>query len=233
MRMPHAALAVLTALVLGAACWTPPARAACGLTDIRCAADPCQSGPDSAPCQEGRAGLGAAARVQAPETQQAMQELVLPKVPQLNLPEGGKATQRNVRRPANLPAPPGQVEPHLPASIDPRVPASSLPPENVARELAPQVFAGALAVTRELDHQRALNDLRLSDPRLADSAWMRERVQSRAGEAFRQLQRVEQRSQAVLKMLPEDARYADLRDALARTSRALRFVGNGVPLEGR
>jgi hypothetical protein len=233
MRMPHAALAVLTALVLGAACWTPPVRAACGLTDIRCAPDPCQAGPDSAPCQEGRAGLGAAARVQAPEVQQAMQELVLPKVPQLNVPEGGKAAGRTVRRPTNLPAPPGKVEPHLPASIDPRVLPSSLPPENVARELAPQVFSGAIAVARELDHQRALDELRRSDPRLADSAWLRERIQSRAGEAFRQLQRVEKGAQDVRKMLPEEPRHADLRDTLNRTAQALSFVGSGVPLEGR
>jgi len=226
-------LAVFTALVLGAACWTPPARAACGLTDIRCASDPCQAGADSAPCQDGRAGLGAAARVQAPEMQQAVQDLILPRVLQMNLPEGGKAARRNVRRPANLPTPPGQVEPNLPASIDPRVLPSSLPPANVARELAPQVFAGALAVTRELDHQRGLNELRRSDPRLADSAWMRERIQARAGEAFRQLQRVEQRSQAVQKMLPEEARYAELRDALARTAQALKFVGSGAPAEGR
>jgi len=62
---------------------------------------------------------------------------------------------------------------------------------------------------------------------------MRERIQARAGEAFRQLQRVEQRSQAVQKMLPEEARYAELRDALARTAQALKFVGSGAPAEGR
>lgn len=219
-------------LVAGATCWMPPALAGCG-ADARCGKDACQGSADSPPCQQSMAGLAAAARVQAPEMQQAVQELILPRVPQLNLPEGGKAARRGARLPTNLPASPGQVAPQLPSSIDPRPLPTGLPPANAARELAPQVFAGALAVTRELDHQRALNDLRRSDPRLADSAWLRERVQLKAGEAFRQLQRVEQSSQAVLKMLPDEARYADLRDGLARTAQALKFVGSGVPLEGR
>jgi hypothetical protein len=232
-RAMSAAHAVLAALVLGVACCTPPALAQCAPTDARCASDPCQASPDAAPCRDIGAGLGAAARVQAPEVQQAVQEVILPRSPQLNLPETGKAARRNVRRPANLPMPPGMLEAQLPASFDPRPLPPGVPPANVARELAPQVFAGAIAVTRELDHLRALNELRRSDPRLADSAWMRERIQSRAGEAFRQLQRVEQRSQAVLKLLPDEARYADLRDGLARTAQALKFVGSGVPVEGR
>jgi hypothetical protein len=231
---PHAAFATLAALVLGAACWTPPVLAQCGLADIRCSNDPCQAGPETAPCQESMAGLAAAVRAQSPEMQQAVQELVLPRVPQLNLPEVAKSTSRRpVRRPANLPVPPGQVEPQLPASIDPRPLPAGVPAANAARELAPPVFAGAIAVTRELDHQRALAELRRSDPRLADSAWLRERIQARAGEAFRQLQRVEQRSQAVRKLLPDEPRYAELRESLDRTGQALKFVGSGAPLEGR
>jgi hypothetical protein len=234
MRWPHAARTVLAALVLGAACWTPPSLAQCGLTDARCGNDACQAGADTAPCQDSRAGLAAAARVQSPEMQQAVQELILPRVPQRNLPEVARtATRRPVARPTNLPAPPGRVEPQLPVSIDPRALPAGLPAANVARELAPQVFSGAIAVARELDHQRALDELRRSDPRLADSAWLRERIQSRAGEAFRQLQRVEKGAQDVRKMLPEEPRHADLRDTLNRTAQALSFVGSGVPLEGR
>ena len=229
----RAARAVLAALCVGVACYTPPALAQCALTGTACASDPCVASPDAGPCRDIGAGLGAAARVQAPEVQQAVQDVILPRSPQLNLPETGKAARRNVRRATNLPAPPGLLEAQLPASFDPRPLPSGLPPASVARELAPQVFAGAIAVTRELDHLRALNELRRSDPRLADSAWLRERIQSRSGEAFRQLQRVEQRSQAVLQMLPDEARYAELRDGLARTAQALKFVGSGVPVEGR
>jgi hypothetical protein len=234
LRKPRAARTVLAALVVVAACWMPIALAQCGTGDARCGIVACQAGSDTAACQDGMAGLSAAARAQSPELQQAVQDVILPRVPQRNLPEIARtATRRPVARPTNLPASAGHVEPQLPASLDPRPLPTGLPAANVARELAPQVFAGAIAVTRELDHQRALDELRRSDPRLADSAWLRERIEARAGEAWRQLQRVEQGAQAVRKMLQDEPRYGELRDSLGRTAQALKFVGSGAPLEGR
>ena len=223
------ACASLAAIALAAACWTGAVLAHCGPNDSRCMYDPCHGGADSAPCAQAMAGTRLLSRIQAPELQQAVEEVILPKVPQMNLPEGAKASQRVVRRPANLTVPPGMVEPRLPASIDPRPLPAGLPLANVARELAPQVFSGALMVTREIDHLRAVNDLRRSDPRLAESAWLRERVQARGAEAFRQLQVLDQRTQAVLQMLPQDPRYAELRDSLARTAQAMRAIGNDAP----
>jgi hypothetical protein len=234
MRRTHAARALFAALLLAAAGWAQPALAQCGPSDALCGTAACQAGTETEGCRESMAGLSAAARAQSPELQQAVQDVILPRVPQRNLPEIARtATRRPVARPTNLPARPGLVEPQLPASLDPRPLPAGLPPANVARELAPQVFAGAIAVTRELDHQRALDELRRSDPRLADSAWLRERIEARAGQAYRQLQRVEQGAQAVRKMLPDEPRYGDLRDSLGRTAQALKFVGSGAPLEGR
>jgi hypothetical protein len=220
-----AAPASLVALLLAAGGWSGVALAHCGSSDSRCSFDPCHAGPGTASCKEAAAGARAIARIPSPETGQVLQELILPRVPQWNLPEVGKAVRRVARRPANLPAPPGLQEQRLPASIDPRPLPSGLPPASVARELAPQVFSGAMALTRELDHQRAIEELRRTEPQLAESAWLRERMQRKAGEAFRQLQRVDQRSQAVLKMLPEEPGYAELRDSLARTTRALQSIG--------
>lgn len=223
------ASASLAAIVVGAACWTGVVLAHCGPNDDRCIYDPCHGGADSAPCRQAMAGARLFSGIQAPELQQAVEEVILPKVPQMNLPEGAKASQRAVRRLPNLTVPPGMIEPRLPASIDPRPLPVGLPPANVARELAPQVFSGALMLTRDIDHLRAVNDLRRSDPRLADSAWLRERVQSKGAEAFRQLQVLDQRTQSVLQMLPQEPRYAELRDSLARTAQAMRAIGNDAP----
>jgi len=223
------AWASLAAIVVAAAGWTQAVLAHCGPNDSRCIYDPCHGGAETAPCAQAMAGARLLSRIQAPEVQQAVEEVILPRVPQMNLPEGAKTSQRVVRRLPNLTVPPGMVEPRLPASIDPRPLPAGLPPANVARELAPQVFSGAITVAREIDHLRAVNELRRSDPRLADSAWLRERVQAKGAEAFRQLQLLDQRSEAVLQMLPQEPRYAELRDSLERTAQAMRAIGNDAP----
>jgi len=215
----------LAAALLAACCWPAPALAHCGPNEV-CSDQPCHHGPDTDSCRQATGGARAAARIQSPEVQQAVREIIIPKVPQLNLPVGGAAKNPGAPRPANLPAPPGQVAPRPGTAAAPAEPPR-LPPSAIVREVAPQLFSEALTVTREIDHHRALDELRRKDPRLADSAWLAERRQIKLGEAFRQLERIDARARQAKDALPEERRYGDLRDALGRASQLLQSFGSG------
>lgn len=215
------------AAALAAACWWGPALAHCGPNE-ECRDDPCHHGPNEY-CRQSMGGAKAAVRIQAPEVQEAVRELIIPKVPQLNIPLGGAQRPPGAPRPASLPAPPGQVDQRLPAAIDPKPLPPGLPPSAIARDVAPQVYAGTIAVTREIDHQRALEDLRKKDPRLANGSWLGERRQIRLGEAYRQLERIDARARQAVDGLGAEPRYEDLRDSLSRASRLLQSFGSGDP----
>jgi hypothetical protein len=96
----------------------------------------------------------------------------------------------------------------------------------VARELAPQVLAGAAALARSIDHERALDALRQRERRLAASSWLQERQELRRSEAERQLPQMQARLQDTQKLLPPEARYRALRESLARSAQALEPPGS-------
>lgn len=209
-----------------ALCASTPVFAHCGANE-KCIDDPCHHGADNDMCRQATGGARAAARIQAPEVKQAVQEVIIPKVPQLNLPVGGAPRPAGAPRPPSLPAPPGQVDARAPAVVDARPLPPRLPPSVIARDVVPQVYGGAIAVAREIDHQRALDELRQKDPRLANSAWLAERRQIKLGEAYRQLERIDARARGAIEGLGPEPRYDDLRDSLGRASRLLQSFGSG------
>jgi hypothetical protein len=211
------------ALVFAACCWSMPALAHCGVNEL-CVTDDCHHGPDTETCRQSRGGARAAAQITAPEIRQAVQEIVIPKVPQLNLPVGAPrpaSDGKPAAHPANLPAPPGQVDPKMAAAHDTLPFPPGLPPSAIARDVAPQVFAGVLAATRDIDHARALGELAKNDPRLAQSIWLSERRHATLGLAYRQAQRLKAQAAQIESRIGDDPRYGPLSDALSRTSAAL------------
>jgi hypothetical protein len=215
------------ALAAASAClWGTAALAHCGAGE-RCEPSPCHHGP-TPECVQSQGGGRVAERIQSPEVAQAVKEVIIPKVPQLTLPVGnGGKPAPGKPRPPNLPAPAGEVPALLPPAHDPRPLPPSLPPSAIARDVAPQVFTGIISVTRDIEHERALDDVRKKDPRLADSTWLTGHRIGALGDAYKQLENLDGKSQEVVKRLGPSGGYTDTIDSLRRASQALQVFGSG------
>lgn len=201
-----------------------PVRAHCGAND-QCVYSPCHHGPSDPDCIASKSAGSLTANVAKPEVKETMQEIVIPKVPQLNLPVGGGA------RPRNAPAPLGKIE-AAPASA--REPIPQLPASAIARDVVPQVYAGTLAATREIDNARALEKLQRENPRLAGSSYLTEHRESKLKETFKRLQDYHAQTQEALNVLKDDPTSLDLRNTLGRANGLLQvLIDTEHPVEGR
>lgn len=224
MKRMQIPLAVVLALILPLS-----AHAHCGPNE-QCRYDPFHHGPDTPEAQTARNAAAMTSRIAEPAVKEAVRELVIPKVPQLNLPLGGAA-----KPPANAPAPLGKTEvrevsPSPPGNARPLPPA--LQASAIAREVAPKVYTEIFAASREIDNARALEALQKKDPRLANSAYLTERRQIKLGETFEQLKRIDARAQQAINGLEKENRRPDLRDSLSRASLLIQSLGSGdIPAE--
>ena len=220
MKRKSITLAIAAAL---AAAMPLAAGAHCGANE-ECVDAPCHHGPNTPEC---RAATGAAkitSRIAEPAVQEAVREIIIPKVPQLNLPVGGET-----KPPANSPASLGKIDLRLPPLTDPRPLPPGLPASAIARDVAPQIYAGTFAATREIDNARALEALQKNNPRLANSAYLTGRRQIKMGEVFELLKRIDARAQTAIETLGSDSRYQSERDSLDRASQLLQSFGSGDP----
>jgi hypothetical protein len=197
------------------------AAAHCGAND-ECVYAPCHHGPNAPECQAATGAAKITARIAEPAVREEVREIIIPKVPQLNLPVGAGA-----KVPASAPSSPGRIDPRslppgaaLPSSVN-------LPPSAIARDVAPQVFSGTLAAMREIDNARALEKLQKNNPRLANSNYLRERRQKQLGEVFEQLKLIDKRAKKAVDGLGTDERYDDLRGSLSRAAALLESFGSG------
>jgi hypothetical protein len=197
------------------------AGAHCGPNERQCVYSPCHHGPGTPECQAATGAARITSRIAEPAVREEVREIVIPKVPQLDLPVGPGA------RPPNAPAPLGRIDTRVPPLSDPRPLPAALPASAIARDVAPQVYAGAFAASREIDNARALEKLQKSHPRLAGSAYLTERREVKLGDIFEQLKRVDARAQQAIGGLAGDDRYRDQRDSLSRASRLLQSFGSG------
>lgn len=221
--MKIAALAALVPLI-----WSTASLAHCSAGET-CVSAPCHHGP-TPECQESQGGGRVADRITTPEVAAAMSEVIIPKVPQLNLPVGNAPKPApGARRPSNLPAPAGQAAPLVPPARDPGPLPPALAPSAIARDVAPQVFTGIISVTRDIEHERALDDLRKKDPRLAASTWLSDHHTAKLGSAYKQLENLNRRSLEVQEKLGPAGAYEDLRESLSRASKAMQVFGSGDP----
>lgn len=221
--MKIVALAALVPLI-----WSTASLAHCSAGE-QCVSLPCHHGP-TPECQQWQGGGRVAERITSPEVAAAMSEIIIPKVPQLNLPLGtaGKPTAA-ARRPSNLPAPAGQGALLVPPARDPGPLPPALAPSAIARDVAPQVFSGIISVTRDIEHERALDDLRKKDPRLAQSTWLSDHHAGKLGSTYKQLENLNRRSLEVQDKLGQAGAYEDLRESLSRASKAIQIFGSGDP----
>lgn len=219
---PQLALAAAVA----ASTWAAASFAHCGAGE-KCVSDPCHHGP-TPECQQWQGGGRAIERIDSPQVAAALNEVVIPKVPQLNLPLGNtpKSPPGTPRSP-KLPVPAGQTAPLVPPAHDSGPLPPALPPSAIARDAAPQVFTGIISVTRDIEHERALDEVRKKDPRLAGSNWLSDHHTIKLGDTFKQLQNLDRRSTEVQQKLGPQGRYDDLRESLSRASKAMQVFGNG------
>lgn len=211
-------------LAAGCVLYVPWAvQAHCGPND-NCVHAPCHHGQDTPECKAATGGERLSTRIQQPEVREAVREIVIPKVPQLNLPVGGSA-----KPPPNAPAPLGKLDVRAapPGPSKPFPP--SLPPSAIAQQVVPQVYSAALTATREIENQRAMEELRKNNPKLAGSAWLQEQRQLKLGEIFKELERVNSYAQQAKQQLPADGRHDTVRDSLERASSLLQAFGSGEP----
>jgi hypothetical protein len=214
---PRWACALLASLGLGA--WAP-AAAHCGPNE-NCVYAPCHHGPGDPECQASTNGAKLTGKIQQPEIKAAVGEIIVPKVPQLNLPVGGGA-----KAPPNLPAPPGKLD--VRAQTGKSLPfPPNLPPSAIARDVAPQVYADTFTAAREIDNQRAMEELRKKHPKLAGSSWLNERRTLKLGETFKELERINSRAQQAKEALGDDPRYQGQRQALEKAAGLLQTFGSG------
>jgi hypothetical protein len=179
---------------------------------------------------QSQGGGRVAERIESPEVKQAVREVIIPKVPQFNLPLGNAPKPApGAKRPPNLPAPAGQAPAQVPLTQDTRPLPPALPPSAIAREGAPQVFSAIISVTRDIEHDRALDDLRKKDPRLADSQWLTDHRIGKLGEAYKELKHIDERTNAYIEHIDPAGPYSDLRESLSRASRTLQIFGAGDP----
>jgi hypothetical protein len=207
--------------------WSTASLAHCSAGD-KCVASPCHHGP-TPECLESQGGGRVAERITSPEVALAVNEVIIPKVPQLNLPVGGNKPGSGTRRSSNVLPPAGEPAALVPPARDPAPLPPSLPPSVIARDAAPQVFTGIISVTRDIEHERALDELRKKDPRLANSSWLTDHHTVKLGDAFKQLQNLDRRSAEVQGKLGPEGPYGDLREALSRASKAMQVFGSGDP----
>ncbi len=218
--VPAAAAAALLAW-----CWSSAALAHCGAGET-CVASPCHHGP-TPECLQSQGGGRVAERIASPQVQEAVKEVIIPKVPQFNLPINPPKTAPGGKRPANLPAPAGEAPAQVPLAHDTRALPPALPPSAIAREAAPQVFTGIISVTRDIEHERALDDLRKKDPRLADSQWLTDHRTVKLGESYKELERIDKATHGYIEHIDPAGPYSDLRESLSRASKTLQMFGAG------
>lgn len=213
-------------------CWSTAALAHCSAGET-CVSAPCHHGP-TPECLQSQGGGRVAERVQSPEVLLAMKEVIIPKVPQFDLPLGNAAKPGPApKRPPKLPAPAGQPQAHVPPGQDTRPLPPELPPSAIARDEAPQVFTGIISATRDIEHERALDDLRKKDPRLADSQWLADHRTVKLGEAYKQLERIDERTHAYIEQIDPAGPYRDLRESLSRAAKTLQVFGAGEQPKGK
>ena len=197
------------------------ASAHCGPNDV-CVDAPCHHGPNTPECLAAAGAARITSRIAEPAVREEVREIIIPKVPQLNLPVGGET-----RPPANAPAPLGKIDIRVPPLTDPRPLPPRLPASVIVHDVAPQIYAGTFAATREIDNARALDALQKNNPRLANSVYLRERRRIKMGETFEQLKRIDARAQQAVGGLQNINRYEDLRDSLSKASLLLQSFGSG------
>ena len=195
----------------------------CGANE-QCVDAPCHHGPNTPECLAATGAAKITSRIAQAAVKEEVREIIIPKVPQLNLPLGGAT-----KPPANAPASLGKIDMRLPPLTDPRPLPPGLPASAIARDVAPQIYAGTFAATREIDNARALEALQKSIPRLAHSAYLTERRQIKMGEVFELLQRIDARARNAIEILGNDDRYQSQRDSLDRASLLLQSFGSGEP----
>lgn len=220
MKLESMALAVAAAI---AGAWPVAAEAHCGPNDV-CVDAPCHHGPNTPECLAATGAAKITSKIAEPAIKEEVREIIIPKVPQLNLPVGGET-----KPPPNAPAALGKIDTRLPPLTDPRPLPPELPASTIARDVAPQIYAGTFAATREIDNARAIEALQKNHPRLANSAYLTERRQIKMGEVFELLKRIDARAQKAVELLGDDSRYQSQRDALDRASLLLQSFGSGEP----
>lgn len=203
------------------------ASAHCGPNE-QCHYDPDHHGPNTPEAQAARGAAAITSKIAEPAVKEVVRELIIPKIPQLNLPVGGEA-----KPPPNAPAPLGKIDIRGASPGDLRPFPAGLPASAIARDVVPQVYADIFAATREIDNARALEELQKKNPRLANSAYLTEHRQIKMGEAFEQLKRIDARAQQAIGGLGDDSRYQSLRDSLSRASGLLQSFGSGDAPVGR
>ena len=212
-RPPSHVLATVLCAAL-AAFFSLGAHAHCGANE-ECVYSPCHHGANSPECQAATGAAKITSKIAEPAVQEAVREIIIPKVPQLKLPVSGAA------KPDNAPAPLGKIDTNIAPLIDPRPLPPGLPASAIAHDVVPQIYAGTLAVTREIDNARALEALQKNNPRLANSAWLNEHRQIKMGEAFEQLQRIDKRARQAKDLVDGDSRYLDMSESLRNASALL------------
>ena len=219
MKSPSQVLAAALCASL-AAFFSLGARAHCGANE-ECVYSPCHHGANTPECQAATGAAKITSKIAEPAVQEAVREIIIPKVPQLKLPVSGAA------KPDNAPAPLGKIDIRVAPLTDPRPLPPGLPASVIARDVVPQIYAGTLATTREIDNARALEALQKNNPRLANSAWLNERRQIKMGEAFEQLKRIDSRARQAKDLLGDNRQYQDMSDSLRGASALLQSFGSG------